>query len=121
MADAVQSSCAAPLFKRPRLEFSPCDGESLISFESASSEERFSIDSGLQEDAYEATSSEDCPAQPPNPHPESQTLVFDQCTESGFVPQSAAGVLHQEAPEQEDDDDGDSSIMRICRSPKQNI
>lgn len=52
MADALQASCAAPVFKRPRLEFSPCESDTLISFESLSSEERFSVDSGLQEDAY---------------------------------------------------------------------
>lgn len=52
MADALQASCAAPVFKRPRLEFSPCESDTLISFESLSSEERFSVDSGLQEDVY---------------------------------------------------------------------
>ncbi|GBL97991.1 NAD-dependent protein deacetylase sirtuin-1 [Araneus ventricosus] len=60
MADAMQASCAAPVFKRPRLEFSPCESETLISYESVSSEERFSVDSGVQEDPYEVTSS-DCP------------------------------------------------------------
>lgn len=52
MADALRASCTAPVFKRPRLEFSPCESDTLISFESVSSEERFSVDSGLQEDAY---------------------------------------------------------------------
>ena len=52
MADALRASCTAPVFKRPRLEFSPCESDTLISFESISSEERFSVDSGLQEDAY---------------------------------------------------------------------
>ncbi|KAF8782224.1 NAD-dependent protein deacetylase sirtuin-1 like protein [Argiope bruennichi] len=61
MADAMQASCAAPVFKRPRLEFSPCESETLISYESVSSEERFSVDSGVQEDPYEVTSSSDCP------------------------------------------------------------
>lgn len=52
MADALRASCTAPVFKRRRLEFSPCESDTLISFESVSSEERFSVDSGLQEDAY---------------------------------------------------------------------
>nr|XP_042895951.1 NAD-dependent protein deacetylase sirtuin-1 isoform X3 [Parasteatoda tepidariorum] len=60
MADAMQASCAAPVFKRPRLDYSPCESDTLISFESVSSEERFSVDSGLQEDSYEVTSSSDC-------------------------------------------------------------
>ncbi|GFT91371.1 NAD-dependent protein deacetylase sirtuin-1 [Nephila pilipes] len=61
MADALRTSCAAPVFKRPRLEFSPCESDTLISYESVLSEERFSVDSEVQEDSYEVTSSSDCP------------------------------------------------------------
>ncbi|GFQ84678.1 NAD-dependent protein deacetylase sirtuin-1 [Trichonephila clavata] len=61
MADALQASCTAPVFKRPRLEFSPCESDTLISYESVLSEERFSVDSEVQEDSYEVTSSSDCP------------------------------------------------------------
>ncbi|GIY22981.1 NAD-dependent protein deacetylase sirtuin-1 [Caerostris darwini] len=58
MADAMQASCTAPVYKRPRLEFPPYEDETLIPYESMSSEKRFSVNSEVTEDSYEMASND---------------------------------------------------------------
>ncbi|XP_035216582.1 uncharacterized protein LOC118190008, partial [Stegodyphus dumicola] len=117
MADALQASCAAPVFKRPRLEFSSCENDALISYESVSSEERFSIDSGLQDDSNEVTSSSDCHDDHPGGNPQSNRdflspdtngvhaaldsieshPIFEQSAHNGFISENPSSMLAHEA------------------------
>ncbi|KAG8184603.1 hypothetical protein JTE90_005217 [Oedothorax gibbosus] len=126
MADAVRASCAAPVFKRPRLEFSACESEALISYESVSSEERFSIDSGLQEDVYEGTSSNDCPmmegsvnfcSDPPSAGvhntvdvPDVGGMFQQKDGADNFSHGPPSSMLAHELPQGEKDEDQDSNI-----------